>query len=246
MTKSALKASDAPHPDREIVLDTETTGFDPFSGHKIVEIGCVEVVNYMPTGRTYHVYIDPERDMPKGAFSVHGLSQKFLSQFSTFKTIAQSFLDFVGVAPLVIHNASFDMKFLQAELASCGMPALENPVVDTLQMARKKFPGASVSLDMLCRRFSVDNQKRDKHGALLDAQLLGQVYLELKGGRQIELLKMDVCRQEENSTKQRQKVSSVHDQKAGSFVKERSFSLTDEEKNAHSALMTSLGKKKVI
>ncbi len=170
---------------REIVLDTETTGFDPATGDRIVEIGAVELVNHMATGEVYHQYINPEREMPEGAFSVHGLSDRFLSDKPVFKTIAQDFLGFIGSSKLVIHNASFDMKFLNAELGWLEMPLLPmDQAIDTLEIARKKFPGAQNSLDALCRRFSVDNSGREKHGALLDSELLAEVYLELVGGRQ--------------------------------------------------------------
>ena len=170
---------------REIVLDTETTGFEPTEGHRIVEIGAVELFNHMPTGRTYHQYINPKRPMPKEAFEVHGLGDDFLRDKPLFAGIAQAFLDFIADAPLVIHNASFDMKFLNAELALANMPALPAArAVDTLLIARKKFPGSPASLDALCRRFNIDNSMREKHGALLDSEILAEVYLELVGGRQ--------------------------------------------------------------
>jgi DNA polymerase III subunit epsilon len=170
---------------REIVLDTETTGFEPTEGHRIVEIGAVELFNHMPTGRTYHQYINPKRMMPKEAFEVHGLGDDFLRDKPLFAAIAQAFLDFIADAPLVIHNASFDMKFLNAELAMANMSTLPAArAVDTLLIARKKFPGSPASLDALCRRFNIDNSMREKHGALLDSEILAEVYLELIGGRQ--------------------------------------------------------------
>ena len=170
---------------REIVLDTETTGFEPSEGHRIVEIGAVELMNHMPTGRTYHQYINPERSMPKEAFDVHGLGDDFLRDKPVFARIADTFLTFIGDAPLIIHNAPFDMKFLNAELATVGKAALPmQRAIDTVIMARKKFPGSPASLDALCRRFGVDNAAREKHGALLDSELLAEVYLELIGGRQ--------------------------------------------------------------
>ncbi len=170
---------------REVVLDTETTGLDPNSGDRIVEIGAVELFNQMPTGKVYHQYINPERDMPAGAFAVHGLSAEFLSDKPVFRDIATAFLEFVGDAKMVIHNASFDMKFLNAELKWIGTKALpKSQALDTLDMARRKFPGAQNSLDALCRRFGVDNSAREKHGALLDSEILAEVYLELIGGRQ--------------------------------------------------------------
>lgn len=173
---------------REIVLDTETTGLDPTTGDRIVEIGCLELVNRLPTGETYHVYINPERDMPPQAEQVHGLSEAFLRDKPLFADIVAGFLQFIGNDALVIHNADFDMKFLNAELALLGQNKLPNPVVDTLAMARKRFPGSPASLDALCRRFGVDNSNRDLHGALIDSELLAGVYLELSGGRQPDLV----------------------------------------------------------
>jgi len=170
---------------REVVLDTETTGFDPEQGDRIVEIGALELINHVATGETYHVYINPERDMPDSAFRVHGLSAEFLADKPLFHEIADSFLRFVGDAPMIIHNAAFDMKFLNAELIRMGRPALPmEQAVDTVPMARRKFPGAPASLDALCRRFGIDNAHRTLHGALLDSELLAEVYLELMGGRQ--------------------------------------------------------------
>ena len=174
---------------REIVLDTETTGLDPFTGDRIVEIGAVELMNHMPTGRTFHQYINPERDMPDGAFAVHGLSQEFLSDKPVFAEIVEAFLEFVGSDKMVIHNASFDMKFINAELGWIKRGKLPmDQAIDTLEIARKKYPGAQNSLDALCRRFSVDNSAREKHGALLDSEILAEVYLELIGGRQPDFM----------------------------------------------------------
>ena len=173
---------------REIVLDTETTGFEPEAGDRIVEIGAVELINHVPTGRTYHQYVNPERAMPEGAFAVHGLGDDFLKDFPVFAQVGQAFLDFVGEDKLVIHNAAFDMKFLNAELGWMNLPVLPmDRAVDTLAIARAKFPGSPASLDALCRRFGVDNAAREKHGALLDSELLAEVYLELIGGRQTTL-----------------------------------------------------------
>jgi DNA polymerase-3 subunit epsilon len=170
---------------REIVLDTETTGFDPETGDRIVEIGAVELHNHVPTGRTYHEYINPERAMPQDAFEVHGLGDEFLRDKPKFAQVGQSFLDFVGEAKLVIHNAAFDMKFLNAELGWMGLPLLPmDRAIDTLAIARKRFPGSPASLDALCRRFGIDNAARTLHGALLDSEILAEVYLELIGGRQ--------------------------------------------------------------
>ena len=170
---------------REIVLDTETTGLDPFTGDRIVEIGAVELFNHMPTGETYHQYINPERNMPAGAFAVHGLSEEFLSDKPVFASIAQAFIDFIGNSRLIIHNAAFDMKFLNAELDGCSFKKIPmGQSLDTLAIARKKFAGAQNSLDALCRRFGIDNSSRTLHGALLDSEILAEVYLELIGGRQ--------------------------------------------------------------
>lgn len=174
---------------REIVLDTETTGFDPEQGDRIVEIGAVELWNHLPTGRTFHKYINPERPMPQGAFEVHGLGDDFLRDKPVFAAIGAEFLEFAGDAKLVIHNASFDMKFLNFELKRIGLPTLPMAqAVDTLAIARQKFPGSPASLDALCRRFGVDNSRREKHGALLDSEILAEVYLELIGGRQPDLV----------------------------------------------------------
>ncbi|MFV2051203.1 DNA polymerase III subunit epsilon [Aliiroseovarius sp. YM-037] len=170
---------------REIVLDTETTGFEPEQGDRIVEIGAVELLNHVPTGRTYHQYINPERAMPNEAFEVHGLGDEFLADKPVFKTIAQAFVDFIEDSRLVIHNAAFDMKFLNAELKWAGHPQLPmEQALDTLAIARRKFPGSPASLDALCRRFGIDNSSRTLHGALLDSEILAEVYLELIGGRQ--------------------------------------------------------------
>ena len=188
---------------REIVMDTETTGLDPQSGDRIVEIGGVELVNHLPTGRTYHQYINPERSMPKEAFEIHGLGDEFLRDYPVFSRIANEFLDFIGDAKLVIHNASFDMMFLNAELGWLGKPPLPmDQAIDTLQIARRKFPGAQASLDALCKRFGVDNSAREKHGALLDSEILAEVYLELLGGRQ-QGLTLAVGNQREGQTVQK-------------------------------------------
>jgi DNA polymerase-3 subunit epsilon len=173
---------------REIVLDTETTGLDPASGHRVVEIGCVELINHVASGQVFHRYINPERDMPDEAYAVHGLSEEFLSGHPLFAEIVDEFLDFVGDSRLVIHNADFDMKFLNWELTLLQRPTLgRDRALDTVQMARKRFPGSPASLDALCKRFAIDNSARSRHGALLDAELLAEVYLELIGGREPSL-----------------------------------------------------------
>ena len=174
---------------REIVMDTETTGLDPYQGHKIVEIGAIELLNHIPTGRTFHKYLNPRRVMPKEAFDVHVLDNEFLKGKPVFKDIAEMFLEFIEDSTLVIHNANFDIKFLNHELESIGFKALKKErVLDTLALARKKFPGSPASLDALSRRFKVDLSKREKHGALLDSEILAVVYLELIGGRQPDLI----------------------------------------------------------
>src|SRR6266566_5912422 len=174
---------------REIVLDTETTGLDPLRGDRLVEIGCVEIYNRMPTGQAYHCYINPERDVPAEAFAVHGLSSEFLSSKPLFTEVVEEFLAFIADAPLVIHNASFDISFINAELDRIKRPAiLRDRLVDTLLLARRKHPGVSNRLDDLCSRYSIDNSHRTKHGALLDAELLAEVYIDLIGARQSQLI----------------------------------------------------------
>ncbi len=173
---------------REIVFDTETTGLNPQTGDRIVELGCVELINHIPTGRHFHQYINPERDVPSDAFRVHGLSTEFLSDKPVFAKIAQDFLDFIGEAKLVAHNASFDMNFINHELSLLGFPPIsQERVIDTLFLARKRHPFGPNSLDALCQRYGIDNSRRTKHGALLDSEILADVYLELMGGRQTDL-----------------------------------------------------------
>ncbi|CCD87332.1 DNA polymerase III: epsilon subunit, 3-5 exonucleolytic proofreading function [Bradyrhizobium sp. ORS 285] len=174
---------------REIVLDTETTGLDALRGDRLVEIGCVEIINRMPTGQVFHVYINPERDMPAEAFAVHGLSSEFLADKPLFHEVVEDFLAFIGDAPLVIHNASFDIGFINAELDRAKRAAIpRDRLVDTLLLARRKHPGVSNRLDDLCSRYAIDNSRRTKHGALLDAELLAEVYVDLVGARQSQLI----------------------------------------------------------
>src|SRR5271154_4523959 len=174
---------------REIVLDTETTGLDPLDGHRLVEIGCVELINGIPSGQTFHRYFNPERGMPGEAFAVHGLSEEFLKDKVFFAEMADDLIAFLGDAPLVIHNAAFDLGFLNAELERAGRPLIARErMVDTLLIARRKHPGGSNRLNDLCVRYSVDNSRRTKHGALLDAELLAEVYVELIGARQTQLV----------------------------------------------------------
>lgn len=173
---------------REIALDTETTGLDPSSGHRVVEIGCVELMGHVRTGNHFHTYLNPERDMPREAENIHGLSSTFLADKPLFKTIARAFLEFIGDDPLIIHNAAFDLKFLNAELNALDLPLIEFArATDTVLIARRMFPGSPANLDALCKRFNIDTSARTKHGALLDAELLADVYLELKGGRQASM-----------------------------------------------------------
>jgi DNA polymerase III subunit epsilon len=221
---------------REIALDTETTGLNPYSGDRIVEIGAVELLNHMPTGETYHQYINPERAMPKEAFDIHGLGDEFLADKPVFKDIATDFIAFIGEAKLVIHNASFDMKFLNAELEWINHPKLPmEQAIDTLEIARRKFPGAQNSLDALCRRFAVDNSGRDKHGALLDSELLAAVYLELVGGRQPDLVLA--------SGQQRSASNVTTDENWKPYPRPRKLPprLTDQEAERHKAFVETLG-----
>lgn len=170
---------------REIILDTETTGLDPKSGHRIIEIGMIEMIDKVLTGEKFHFYINPERDVPIEAYRIHGISTEFLCDKPLFSAISEEFLHFISDSTLVIHNASFDMKFINHELSIINKPSIDmSNVIDTLLIARKKFPGAKVSLDALCKKFSIDNSSRNFHGALLDAKLLAEVYVELTGGRQ--------------------------------------------------------------
>ena len=173
---------------RAIVMDTETTGLSPQEGHRIVEIGCIEIYNLVPTGKVFHHYINPQRSMPADAQRIHGLSDEFLSNYEPFAHIAPEFYAFIGNDPLIIHNAQFDIKFLNAELQRVSLPLIDNKrVICSLIMAKRKYPGAQSSLDALCKRFSIDNTKRQLHGALLDSELLAEVYLQMMGGRQAGL-----------------------------------------------------------
>src|SRR5215204_5083625 len=216
---------------REIILDTETTGTDPGAGDRIVEIGCVELVNQFPTGRTFHVYVNPQRSISQGAFNVHGLSEAFLADKPVFAAVAEPFLEFVGDGRLVIHNAAFDIAFLNAEFARTGHPALDMMrVVDTLSLARRKHPGAPASLDALCARYGIDNSRRTKHGALLDAELLSEVYIELIGGKQADLglsLRLSAAAQSSIVIAARQRAVVTR--------------LTEAEREAHLAFIASLG-----
>ena len=211
---------------REIVLDTETTGLSPVSGHRIVDIGCVELYEGSVTGKVFQQYINPERDMPSAAFAVHGLSQEFLQTFPTFHQIFKDFLDFIQDSPLIIHNAKFDLTFLNAELARLSIPALDNPVVDTLKLAKSRFPGAPASLDSLCRRLNIDLKQRSQHGALLDAHLLARVYPTLREKTILQWAQNPVSRTV------RQRVLKT----------ERIFPLSSEERTQYALLLEILGK----
>lgn len=216
---------------REIVLDTETTGLDPFAGDRIVEIGCIELVNHLPTGRTYHQYINPQRSLSEEVVAVHGLTEEFLSDKPIFKDIADDFLAFIGTdSKLVIHNAPFDMKFLNAELSWVDKELLSfDRVIDTLVMARQKFPGARVNLNELCKRFNVDNTARTLHGALLDSELLAEVYLELIGGREPGLVLDKMTAPVVSETQKTQVAASVQ----RVFHEPRPFVLDKEEERQH-------------
>lgn len=220
---------------REIVLDTETTGMNPETGDKLVEIGCVELFNHIPTGKVLQIYINPERDIPPEATAVHGLTNAFLADKPVFSQIYQDFLDFIGDGKLVIHNAEFDMKFVNAELKKVGHDAIPwTRVTDTLGMARRKFPGSPANLDALCRRFGVDNSGREFHGALLDSQLLAEVYLELLGGRQHGL---GLLSQKSETTAEATQIVIKKEKRSA-----RPHAANDEELAAHKTMLGNLKK----
>jgi DNA polymerase-3 subunit epsilon len=220
---------------REIVLDTETTGFDPETGDRIVEIGAVELLNHVPSGRIYHEYVNPQRSMPQEAFEVHGLGDDFLRDKPRFAQIVDAFLDFVSGAKLVIHNAAFDVKFLNAELRWAGRPPLPaDCAIDTLDIARRRFPGSPASLDALCRRFGIDNSGRTLHGALLDSEILAEVYLELIGGKQPDFA-LGVHGQMEAGP------DPAEEWRPGPRPAPLPCRITEKEKAAHAALLSRLG-----
>lgn len=219
---------------REIVLDTETTGLDPYQGHRLIEIGCVELINRIPSGQTFHRFLNPQRDVPAEAFAIHGLSAEFLKDKPLFSEIAADLLAFVGDAPLVIHNAAFDIGFINAELDRAGKPPIaRDRLVDTLLLARRKYPGGSNRLDDLCGRFGIDNSRRTKHGALLDAELLAEVYLELIESRQAQLGLAATA----TSSTPRDGVLVPRQGRPAPL----SARLTDAERAAHRALIDTLG-----
>ncbi|QRF68287.1 DNA polymerase III subunit epsilon [Ponticoccus alexandrii] len=220
---------------REIVLDTETTGFEPEQGDRIVEIGAVELYNHMPTGKTYHQYINPERAMPAEAFAVHGLGDDFLRDKPVFAKIVDEFRAFIGDSKLVIHNAAFDVKFLNAELRWAKRPLLAaDCAIDTLDIARRRFPGSPASLDALCRRFGIDNSSRTLHGALLDSEILAEVYLELIGGKQPDLVLAPVQTKSANG-------ESDSDWRPKPRPTPLPSRLSETEKAAHAAFVAKLG-----
>lgn len=226
---------------REIVLDTETTGLDPKTGDRLVEIGGVELINHIPTGEVYHQYINPERDMPEEAFRVHGLSEEFLSNKPVFADVAQAFIEFAAGAKLVIHNAAFDMGFINHELNVHGHASIGNEyVIDTLMMARRKHPAGPNSLDALCSRYGIDNSKRTKHGALLDAELLAEVYIELLGGKQSNLGFSD-----DTSDRNAGPGAGLGTTGSGNRARQRPTPLparlTEDERLAHQSFVESLG-----
>jgi len=215
---------------REVVLDTETTGFEPSEGHRLIELGCLELANHLPTGRVFHCYFNPMRDVPADAVRIHGLTTEFLKDKPLFAEKVEEFLSFIDGARLVIHNAEFDMKFLNAELKLCGMKGLSmDNVVDTLIVARTRFPGQPANLDALCRRFKIDNTERKLHGALLDSELLAEVYLELIGGRQ-HGLGLDSAAVERQSAALAAKIKRQKRER-------RSFPPAPDEMSAHESLI---------
>ncbi len=219
---------------REIVLDTETTGLDPFSGHRVAEIGCVELIDGLRTGAFFHTYLNPERDMPPEAFRVHGLSTQFLSNQPVFAEKVDDFLEFIADSTLVIHNATFDMKFVNFELDRLGFPVITmDRTIDTVLIARKKFPGSPASLDALCKRFDIDLSGRTKHGALLDAELLAEVYLDLLGGRQA-MFALDANNQQAVSLDKKNSVNSR------AILEARVFDVTIQEEEAHKIMLGKL------
>lgn len=213
---------------REIIIDTETTGLDPNSGHRVIEIGCVELVNLVPTGNVFHQYINPDRDVPEDAVRIHGLTRDFLQDHPLFNEVVEEFLEFVEEAKLIAHNAEFDMRFINWELENAGLSRIPmSRTVDTLQIARSRFPGAANSLDALCKRLGVDNSNRTKHGALLDAEILAEVYLELMGGKQAGL----------ELVQEKKTVAKIIEQKERA---PRSFPPSQEELEAHKKFISKL------
>ena len=217
---------------RQVVLDTETTGLRPSEGHRVIEIAAIEIIDYLPTGKTYQQYINPQRDVPETSFKVHGLSYEFLKDKPLFENIVKELLEFVGEDPIIAHNVDFDIGFLNYELNACGIESLKNEKIDTVSIAREKFPGQSVSLDALCKRFAIDNTQREKHSATIDAELLARVYIELMDARELSL-DLNTMSVAEKS------ISSFDIEK----IKNRNLTsrLSDQEKKLHDEFIQTLG-----
>ena len=217
---------------RQIVLDTETTGLRPSEGHRVIEIAAIEIIDYLPTGKNYQQYINPQRDVPEASFKVHGLSYEFLKDKPLFEQIVIEFLEFVGKDPIIAHNVDFDIGFLNYELNACGQDSLKNKKIDTVSIAREKFPGQSVSLDALCKRFAIDNTQREKHSATTDTELLARVYIELMDARELSL-DLNNMKVDENAS------SPFNTEK----IKNRNLALrlSDQEKKLHDSFINTLG-----
>ena len=217
---------------RQVVLDTETTGLRPSEGHRVIEIAAIEIIDYLPTGKTYQQYINPQRDVPETSFKVHGLSYEFLKDKPLFENIVKELLEFVGEDPIIAHNVDFDIGFLNYELNACGLESLKNEKIDTVSIAREKFPGQSVSLDALCKRFAIDNTQREKHSATIDTELLARVYIELMDARELSL-DLNTMSVAEKS------ISSFDIEK----IKNRNLAsrLSDQEKKLHDEFIQTLG-----
>ena len=221
---------------RQIVLDTETTGLRPSEGHRVIEIAAIEIVDYLPTGNTYQQYINPQRDVPESSFRVHGLSYEFLKDKPLFENVINKFLEFVGNDPIIAHNVDFDVGFLNYELNTCGKESLKNEKIDTVSIAREKFPGQSVSLDALCKRFAIDNTQREKHSATVDTELLARVYIELMDARELSL---DL----NNSVEVKNSPVTFNTEK----IKNRNLPsrLSEKEKELHQSFIQTLGKNSI-
>ena len=221
---------------RQIVLDTETTGLRPSEGHRVIEIAAIEIVDYLPTGNTYQQYINPQRDVPESSFKVHGLSYEFLKDKPLFENVINKFLEFVGNDPIIAHNVDFDIGFLNYELNTCGKESLKNEKIDTVSIAREKFPGQSVSLDALCKRFAIDNTQREKHSATVDTELLARVYIELMDARELSL---DL----NNSVEVKNSPVTFNTEK----IKNRNLPsrLSEKEKELHQSFIQTLGKNSI-
>jgi len=221
---------------REIILDTETTGLRPGEGHKIIEIAAIEIVDFIPTGKTYHQYINPERDVPQSSTDVHGITSNFLYDKPTFNKIANEFIEFVQNDTIVAHNVDFDIGFINYELQNCGKRSLQNKKVDTVTIAREKFPGQGVSLDALCKRFAIDNTQREKHSATLDAELLAKVYIELLDAREPSL---DLRQEESPQAKEHHfDITKIQNRNLPPRI-------TDQEKQLHAEFIEILGEKSI-